>query len=234
MTGPKDTDENDHEPESHDFGGLYGPTKSDMERFNRDDAEYLDQRKRDARTALWKLVAGAIVILFAAAMILNVLGPAFGSNRTIEVGPERVPATVTQVFDGRTISVQVDGIEQTVRYIGVETPPFGDPFYQLAIDASRQLLLGQEVLLEADEMDRDRQGRLLRYVWLDGGMINHSLIASGFSRQADSGVNTRYSHHFANAEAAARADGIGIWEPLDPERSAGLAGPSSRLLFGPA
>lgn len=215
MTGPNDTD--DHG--SDDLGGLHGPSESDIERFNREDADYLVQRKRDARSALWKLIAGGVFMLLVASMFLNVLLPAFSRNRHVDTGPVRTPGTVTRVFDGRTIGVQVNGVEQTIRYIGVETPIFGDRMYQLAIDANRQWLLGQDVLLEADERDADREGRLLRYVWLDGGMINHSLIAVGLSKSVDSGDNDRYAELFNDAEATARESAIGIWEQVESERA---------------
>ncbi len=229
MAGPDDN-------EKDDLGGLYGPTESDIERFNREDAEYLDQRKRDAKSALWKLLAGAVFIIFVSAMFLNVLSPAFTRTRSVDTGPERIPGTVKQVFDGRTISVEIDGIERTVRYIGVETPLFGDRLYDLVIAANREWLLGQEVLLEADEQDSDREGRLLRYVWLDGGMVNVNLIALGLSKFDDTGENDRYAEFFGNAESSARDEGRGLWAPVEGERSAALQDMtnSAALKPGPA
>lgn len=216
MTGPEDN-------ERDDLDGLHGPSESDIERFNREDADYLDERKRDAKAAFWKLIAGGVFMLLVASMVLNVLLPAFSRNRPIQTGPERIPAMVTQVFDGRTIRVDIDGVERTVRYIGVETPIFGDRFYNLAIDANTQWILGQDVLLEADELDSDKEGRLLRYVWLGDAMINLNLIAVGLSRSVESGQNDRYSEQFSEAEDAARSNSIGIWETVEPERSAGLS-----------
>lgn len=232
MTGPNEQDDND----SGDLDGLHGPTESDIERFNREDSEYLDYRKRDARAAAWKLIAGGVFMLFVAAMFLNVLLPAFTRNRQIDVGPVRTPATVTRIFDGRTIGVEVDGVERTIRYIGVETPIFGDRFYELAIEANTQWMLGADVQLEADELDADREGRLLRYVWLDGGMVNNSLIAVGLAEAETTGPNRRYADLFADAEAAARANAAGIWEDVEPDRSAVLpaSGERSVLTSGPA
>src|SRR3546814_18860345 len=36
--------------------------------------------------------------------------------------PGRTPATVVDVVDGDTIVVEIDGVEQRVRYIGIDTP----------------------------------------------------------------------------------------------------------------
>lgn len=213
VTSPEDNGFDRHD-------GLHGPSESDMERFNREDAEYLHGRKREARTALWKLIAGAIGILFAASMVMNVLLPAISRNPGVPAGPERTPATVTRIFDGRTIAVEVDGLQQTVRYIGVETPEFGDPLYETATAANQQWILGREVLLEADQQDVDSQGRLLRYVWLDDAMINLNLVAVGLSRADTDGSNNRYNDLFTELEDAARARGIGIWQDAEGQRSA--------------
>ncbi len=228
MTGP---DDNEHE----NFQGLHGPSESDIERFNREDAEYLDDRKRQIKSAVWKLIAGAVFIIVVASMLLNVLIPAFTSNRPVVVEPERTPATVLRVFDGRTISVDVGGIERTIRYIGIEIPEFGDPLYDVAIEANRQWLAGQEVLLEADEQDVDSQGRLLRYVWFEGGLVNEILVASGLARVDASGPNDRYSDALRASEANARARELGIWDGTTPERTAripGIAGGFADLTAG--
>ncbi len=223
MTGRDDNERDDFRP-------LHGPSQSDIERFNREDAEYLDERKQAARTALWKLLAGATFILFAASMVLSVLLPAFSRSRTVVTGPERMPATVTSVLDGRTITVEARDIQLTVRYIGVETPLFGDPLYQVATDANTSLLLGRDVLLEADSRDTDKEGRLLRYVWIDGSMINLSLIASGLARSGESGENDRYAEVFDEAEGIAQSESRGIWKDSGSDRSAKLISPAQPSL----
>lgn len=215
MNGPTDNDEKDD-------NGLYGPSESDIERFNREDEGYLDRRKSDARSALWKLVAGAVLMLLVASMFLNVLLPAFSRARHVDTAPERISATVTRVLDGRTIGVEINGVERTVRYIGVETPLFGDPWYEVAIAANTQWISGQQVMIEADDVDMDSEGRLLRYVWLDGSMINLNLVAVGLSTVDRFGQNQRYSDHFDDLEQAARSQNLGIWAPVEGERSARL------------
>ena len=227
MTGP-----DDNEPDN--FPGLHGPSQSDIERFNREDAEYLVDRKRDAKSAAWKLIAGAVFILVAGSMVLNVLLPALNRSTPVSVGPERTPATVLRVFDGRTIGVEVDGAERTVRYIGIEIPEFGDPLYDIATEANRQWLIGQEVLLEADTVDADEQGRLLRYVWLDGAMINEILVASGLSSVDESGPNNRYSQAFKVSENNARERNLGIWSDAASDRTVSHSHPSISVADGPA
>lgn len=227
MTGPDDN-------ERDNFPGLHGPSQSDMDRFNREEAEYLDERKRDAKSAVWKLVAGAVFILVAGSMVLNVLLPALSRNQPVSTGPERTPATVLRVFDGRTIGVEVDGAERTVRYIGIDIPEFGDPLYEVAVEANRQWLIGSDVLLEADEVEVDEQGRLLRYVWLDGAMINETMLAAGLASVDGPGPNSRYRDALEATEDNARSRGLGIWNDVEGDRTAVVPDSPSPAVAGPA
>jgi len=175
-----------------------------------------------------------VFLLLVGSMFMNVLQPLFSRSGTAETRPNRTPATVTQVIDPRTITVEVDGIVHTVRYIGLDTPLFGDPYYDVGIAANNSWLLGKQVELEADAQDADREGRLLRYVWLDQAMVNLNLIAVGLSRWDDSGQNGRYSQVFKEAEDIARSQEIGIWAPLDPEQAAGSIDQPASSTAGPA
>lgn len=88
-------------------------------------------------------------------------------------------AAVTNIVDGDTLDVIVDGREERVRLFGVDTTERGEPCYREAADRLEQLA-GTEVLLAPDARDRDRYGRLLRYVYRpDGLSIDAQLIAEG-------------------------------------------------------
>jgi micrococcal nuclease len=79
---------------------------------------------------------------------------------------------VTRVVDGDTLHVTVDGRDETVRLIGIDTPELhkpGTPVECGARAATRvmnQLAAGRRVELVGDpsQDDRDRYGRLLAYV----------------------------------------------------------------------
>ena len=96
-------------------------------------------------------------------------------------------ARVTRVVDGDTIEVSMEGRRYTVRYIGVDTPESvapGQPVECYGREASRrnrELVEGRTVLLEKDVSETDRYGRLLRYVWADGVMVNAVLVAEGYA-----------------------------------------------------
>lgn len=92
-------------------------------------------------------------------------------------------ATVSRMVDGDTIHVQIDGIDQTVRYIGIDTPERGQPGYQAASEANWQLVEGQTIYLVKEISETDRNGRLLRQVYLaDGRWVNGELVAQGWAQ----------------------------------------------------
>ena len=133
---------------------------------------------------------------------------------------EPIEATVVRVIDGDTIRVRVQGKEYTVRLIGVNTPETvhptktGQRFGAEASAYTKAALEGKTVALEADPTGdtRDRYGRLLRYVHLDGQNFNARLIREGYGHAIR---RFRYSlkTQFIRLEAAARKAGRGLWSP---------------------
>lgn len=96
---------------------------------------------------------------------------------------------VSEVYDGDTIAVQMDGRIEKVRMIGVDTPETHKPNSPVecggpeASDFTNKQLSGAEVRLEADKINqnRDRYDRLLRYIYLkDGTLFNKLLITEGY------------------------------------------------------
>lgn len=93
------------------------------------------------------------------------------NEQTIPAGPVKVtPAVVTKVVDGDTIYVSLNGREERVRFIGVDTPESTreiEPYGKEAFAYTRGRLAGKQVYLELDVGERDKYGRLLAYVWLE-------------------------------------------------------------------
>jgi len=95
--------------------------------------------------------------------------------------PESLPtAVVTDVIDGDTIEVRLEGEQERVRYYGIDTPERGEACYEEAKKRNEELV-GRHVLLLVDARDRDPNNRLLRYVFtLDGVSVDAALVAEGF------------------------------------------------------
>ena len=144
---------------------------------------------------------------------------------------------VTRVVDGDTIEVRLKGRIEDVRLIGIDTPETVHPtvgvecFGPAASDFSKSRLEGEQVRLEYDVERRDRYGRLLAYVWLDGVMFNKTLVAQGFASVSTYPPNVRYVDRFLDAQREARSHNRGLWagctaevEPEPDDKPAQVSG----------
>ncbi len=126
-------------------------------------------------------------------------------------------ALVVKITDGDTIDVLLGGETLTVRYVGIDTPERGQPGYQAATEANRQLVGGQTVILVKDKSDTDRYGRLLRYVYLgDGTMANAALVAEGWAQPVEYSPDTAYAADFRRAAMDAALNRHGFWSGTSP------------------
>jgi micrococcal nuclease len=155
------------------------------------------------------------------------------------IGPTEF-ATVSEVIDGDTIRVVINGIEYPLRYIGMDTPepdatdPGVKRMADLATAANSSMVAGQDVFLEKEESETDQFDRLLRDVWLvdDAGdwiMVNLSLVRLGYGQISTFPPDVRYVDEFTAAQAEAQAEGVGIWAPattVNPSSSPAGALPS--------
>lgn len=110
---------------------------------------------------------------------------------------------VIRVVDGDTIVIDYNGIEEKVRLIGVDTPesvhPDSSKNTEAGITASeytKALLTDKSVSLEFDVQERDTYGRLLAYVYLDGKMVNKTLLEEGYANIATYPPNVKYVDDF--------------------------------------
>jgi micrococcal nuclease len=90
-------------------------------------------------------------------------------------------ASVVEIIDGDTLDVTVEGREERVRVFGIDTPERGELCFR---ESSQFLeaLAASEVRLLADVRERDRSGRLLRYVYtLDGVSIDALMVRDGMA-----------------------------------------------------
>ena len=122
--------------------------------------------------------------------------------------PETEKALVTSVIDGDTIQL-VNG--EVVRYLGIDTPETGEPYYAEATAKNRELVEGKIVELQSGEHDEDEYGRLLRYVYVDGVFVNAELIAQGYARAYIFDSNDRYSQALVQLEQYAKMKNCGLW-----------------------
>lgn len=132
-----------------------------------------------------------------------------GSLVSTEENRDFETAELRQVIDGDTIDVFLDGEVERIRYIGANTPEFGEPCYQQSSLANRRLVEGFDLILESDETDRDANGRLLRYVYANGILVERQLIAEGFAEVVRYRSDDYFYEEFVALEQAAAEQGLG-------------------------
>lgn len=140
---------------------------------------------------------------------------------SLNEAPTQTLYPVTQVVDGDTIKVLLNGQTETIRLIGLDTPETVDPrktvqcFGKEASDKAKELLVGKQVVLEADSTqgERDKYDRLLRYVYLeDGTLFNKLMISEGYAHEYTYNSNPyKYQLDFKAAEQEARENKRGLW-----------------------
>lgn len=129
---------------------------------------------------------------------------------------------VTKVSDGDTLRLDMDGIDERVRLIGINTPETVDPRTEVqcygkeASARMKELVDGKLVRLEYDDSQslRDNYGRLLAYVYLeDGEMLNRKMIAEGYAYEYTYMTPYKYQKEFRSLQNIARSSLRGLWSP---------------------
>jgi len=143
---------------------------------------------------------------------------------------------VTKVTDGDTFEVEIDGKKEKVRMLGIDTPEQFESEKQdkdsertgsdkktiirlgsLSSDYTKKLISGKKVRLKSDltQGDRDKYGRLLRYVYLeDGTFVNLKIVEDGYAN-AYTRFDVTKKSEFAAAEKRARENKRGLWGDIE-------------------
>lgn len=121
---------------------------------------------------------------------------------------------VVNVVDGDTIKVETG---ETVRYIGIDTPETVHPdkpvqcYGKEASNKNTELVEGKVVELEKDVSEKDKYGRLLRYIWLDDVLINEVLVREGYAQSSTYPPDVKYQDRIVEAQRQAREVQKGLW-----------------------
>lgn len=142
------------------------------------------------------------------------------SNDANASDPDAGLGEVIRVVDGDTIVVRINGQEEKIRLIGINTPESVDPrkpvecFGKEASKHAAELLPeGTAVRLVRDVEARDRYKRLLAYIYRkdDGLFVNLALINDGFAEPATYPPNVAHVEEFSAAAQVAREQNRGLW-----------------------
>lgn len=125
---------------------------------------------------------------------------------------EIITGKVVKVSDGDTITILTEKNEQVrIRFSGVDCPEKSQEFGQKAKEFTANLCAGKQV--KVISQSKDRYGRVLGVVMVDGVNVNKELLKEGLAwhyKQYDK------SKEFANLESQARRKKIGLWAEKNP------------------
>jgi micrococcal nuclease len=143
---------------------------------------------------------------------------------------------VTKVFDGDTFEVLIAGKREKVRMLGIDTPESYDSdklnrdaertkrdkavikrLGKLSTDFTKSLIENKKVLLETrpEDDEKDRYGRLLRYVYLkDGTFVNKKIVEQGYA-VAFRKFKVYREKELIEAEKEARINKRGLWGEVE-------------------
>lgn len=164
---------------------------------------------------------GQAALILGAALLLLIIGGLvavwWASGDEAAPGDDGETARVTRVVDGDTLVIEIDGREDRVRYIGVDTPETvapGRPVECYGREASarnKELVEGKTIRLVRDVSDRDRFDRLLRYVYVGDTFVNAELIRGGYATVATFPPDVREIDRLRGIEREAREARRGLW-----------------------
>lgn len=182
-------------------------------------------KERDPIPKKAKLIL-SIVFIIATISVVVLTSGILSTVASKETGTktQKTPAPpgyfyVTYVYDGDTLAVNMDGNEEKIRMIGVDTPETVKPnsptecYGKKASDFLKNRLNGKYVRLESDAINqnRDRYDRLLRYVFdSDGILVNKQIIEEGYGFAYLSFPFTK-SEEFRLTQVKAREQSKGVW-----------------------
>ncbi len=180
----------------------------------------------------FKIVSTAAVILLLAYFGWKYIVPKLDQKDL----KDKKSYLVKKVNDGDTFEIEINGKTEKVRMLGIDTPEKfeSDKFDRdnertgrdketikklgtLASDFTARLIGGKKVILQTDPKsdEKDKYGRLLRYVYLeDGTFVNLKIIEEGYANAYRKFKLTRQDE-FIRAEKEARENKKGLWGDID-------------------
>lgn len=165
-----------------------------------------------------------LLIIILLAVVASQSGWLKNGGRTLEQNQPGL-YSIKYYVDGDTIAVDMNGNTEIIRFIGVDTPETHRPNTPIqcygpnaAAYTKSQISRFGKVRLQAEPLDtnRDRYGRLLRYVYLpDGTLLDEQLIQKGYGFAYLSFPFSK-KDQFAADQTAAQQAKLGLWGACHP------------------
>lgn len=133
---------------------------------------------------------------------------------------ENQSVEVSKCTDGDTAHMVIDGVDETVRFIAIDTPETvkrGTPVQPYGKEASdytcQSLLSATNIVLEYEENNKtDKYNRKVAWVFVDGKLLQEELISQGLAKVDYIYGDYKYTDRLYKAEEVAKNQRIGIWK----------------------
>ncbi len=135
----------------------------------------------------------------------------------------RVSVEFAQCTDGDTAHFIIAGKDTTVRFLAVDTPEYTkekEPYGKEASEFTCQMLQNAKVIeLEYDDGSdkRDKYGRDLAWVFVDGELLQQKLVAQGLAEVAYIYGEYAYTEELYRAQETAQKQKLHIWSEDEKE-----------------
>ncbi|EOV3185271.1 thermonuclease family protein [Enterococcus faecalis] len=172
----------------------------------------------------WLLLTAATLLLSGCAnleqKVQDISKDVTGNFTQTISNDKRIPADFVRHVDGDTTVLKIEGKEHKVRFLLIDTPETVKPNTKVqpyGLESSKRtkelLSTASEITFEYDSGNKtDRYGRVLGYIFVDGTLLQKTLVSEGLARVAYvKEPNTKYLLELEEEQEKAKNKSVGIW-----------------------
>jgi len=157
-------------------------------------------RKINSST-IWAIVAVGVI----GCCVYTLMGtPDEGS-----ADPRSSVRKVKRAVSGHKIKIKPN---EYLMYAGIYAPDVNDPMGQEALERNVELLEPRKIRVRLEEEPKDKKGRLVGYVFVNGEMVNRKLVSEGLAYVRLKRSTHRFAEELLAAQNEARAARRGLWK----------------------
>ena len=121
-------------------------------------------------------------------------------------------ARVTNISDGDTITViGPAGKQERIRFYGIDAPESKQPFDRASTDHVKKVIGDAGFQAQITELDRDRYGRIVGMVTVNGLNLNRDLVRVGLAWVYPQYCKRPECREWKDLEEQARVGKMGLW-----------------------
>ncbi|MFV0255216.1 MAG: thermonuclease family protein [Erysipelotrichaceae bacterium] len=169
-------------------------------------------QKKQIKKVIKRLLSKKITVTTVILLLIMVGIYTYQANKPLD----STIVSLISCVDGDTAHFSVNGIDETVRFLVVDTPEISGTPEEYGMEASHYtcnaLRGSEEIKLEFENDLRDKHERLLAWVWLDGKLLQESLVEEGLASVKYVYGEYKYTNLLYETQDLAQSNHIGMWE----------------------